>query len=219
MLVAMRWVFALLLLGNIVLFALMQLPRDKANSETMASHTPYHAENIRLLGEEEVASLPPPATPLVCLEWGLFTDQELAQARTGLKELKLEDGDVSVQTAPPKANTWWVYIPPQKSKQEANKKVEELKSLGIPDSFVMQDNNQWRYAVSLGVFSTQAAAEKYLAQSREKGVRSAKASARNPDGNHSSMIIKTSGAKIEAELVKLKQDFPASELKAVPCPE
>lgn len=225
MVVAVRWIFALLLLGNIAFFAAMQLPQDKSGGDTLASHAPFQAEKIRLIAEDETpaagSSQPAaaPVAPQVCLEWGLFADQELAQAKAALKPLKLGDSDISVRSAPAKSSTYWVYIPPLKSKQDANKKVEELKGLGIQDSFVMQDNNQWRYAVSLGVFSTQEAADKYLAQIRDKSVKSAKAGPRNQDAGHSSMIIKAAGANIEAELVKLKQDFPASELKAVPCPQ
>lgn len=217
MIVFARWIFTLLLIANIALFAAMQLPRDQAGSDTLASHAPYHAEKIRLIAEDEAPPAPAPVAAQVCLEWGLFADQELVQAKAALEPLKLGDSDISVRSAPPKTSTWWVYIPPLKSKQDANKKVEELKGLGMQDSFVMQDNNKWRYAVSLGVFSTQEAANKYLAQIREKGVKSAQAAPRNQDGGHSSMIIKAAGANIEAELVKLKQDFPATELKAVPC--
>ena len=223
MIVFMRWVFALLLLGNIAFFAAMQLPQEKTGSDTMTSHTPYLGEKIRLIAEDETQATAPsqpsasPAAPQVCLEWGLFSEQELVQARTALRPLKLDDNDISVRSASARTSTWWVYIPPLKTKQEANKKVEELKGLNIQDSFVMQDNNRWRYAVSLGVFSTEVAADKYLAHIREKGVKSAKAAPRNLDGVHSSMIIKAGGANIEAELVKLKQDFPATELKAVPC--
>lgn len=223
MIVFMRWMFALLLIANIAFFAAMQLPRDKAGSDTLASHAPYLGEKVRLIAEDGSPATAPsqpapaPIAPQVCLEWGLFAGQELAQARAALKPLKLDDSDIGVRSAPAKTSTWWVYIPPLKSKQEANQKVEELKRLGIQDGFVMQDNNPWRYAVSLGVFSTQEAANKYLAQSREKGVKSAQAAPRNQEDGHSSIIIKAGGADIEAELVKLKQDFPATELKAVPC--
>jgi hypothetical protein len=31
------------------------------------------------------------------------------------------------------------------------------------------------------------------------------------------MLIRASGANLEADLVKLKLDFPGTELKAVPC--
>lgn len=213
----MRWVFTLLLLANIAFFAAMQWPQDKAGGDTLASHAPYLAEKVRLITEDEIPAIPP-AAPQICLEWGLFADQELVQARAALEPLNLGDSNISVQSLPAKAGTWWVHIPPQKTRQDANRKVEELKELGVEDSFVMQDNNPWRHAISLGVFSTQEAADKYLAQLREKGVKSAKSTPRNLEGGHANLIIKAGDANIEAELVKLKQGFQATELKAVPCP-
>lgn len=221
MLVFMRWTFALLLLGNIAFFSAMQLPQDKASSDTLASHTPYQAEKIRLIAEGEMPLAPPsplaPPAEQVCLEWGLFAEAELTTARTALKTLKLDDNNIDVRNTPVKASTWWVFIPPQKTRQDAIRKVEELRALGVQDSFVMQDDNKWRYAVSLGVFSSREGAEKFLAQTREKGVRSAKSAPRNPEGGYASILIKSIGANVEEALVKLRQDFPATELKAVAC--
>lgn len=216
-----KWIFTLLLLGNIAFAAFMLLPQSRPGADTMAGHAPYLAEKIRLIAEE---NLPPPVPasvtpPQICLEWGLFASQDVSRVKTALKPLQLDEQDLTVRGVPEKTGTYWVYVSPLKSQQEAQKKVDELKSLGIEDSFVMQDNNKWRHAISLGVFSTEEAASKYLAQLRDKGVKSAKAGPRTLDGNHSSLLIRASGANIEAELVKLKQDFPGTELKAVPCPQ
>jgi hypothetical protein len=218
MVAAMKWLFTLLLLGNIALAVVMQLPQEKSGADSTAGHAPYFAEKIRLMAEEDIPPLPP-ATTQVCLEWGLFASQEIAQVKTALKTLRLDEKDLTQLDAPGKASTYWVYIPPLKSRQDAQKKVDELKSLGVEDSFVMQDNNKWRHAISLGVFSTADAADKYLLSLREKGVKSAKAGPRNPEGGHASLVIRSGGANIEAELVKLKQEFPGTELKAVPCSE
>lgn len=216
----MKWIFTLLLLlGNIAFAVVMLLPQSRPGSDTMVGHAPYLAEKIRLMAEEEIQP-PVPASVApsqICLEWGLFTGQDISRAKTALKPLQLDEKDLTVRGAPEKTGTYWVYIPPLKSKQEAQKKVDELKSLGVEDSFVMQDNNKWRHAISLGVFSTEDAASKYLTQLRDKGVKSAKSGPRNLDDNHSSLLIRAAGANIETELVKLKQDFPGTELKAVPC--
>lgn len=221
MLRSMRWLFALLLLANAALFGWMQLPQDKGGSESMSAHAPYHGEKIRLISDEEAQRQPAPAvvepTPTqICMEWGV-PPQDLERAQAALKTLQLAESDVLVRKPAEKSASYWVFIPPLKSKQDANKKVEELKSLGVQDSFVMQDNNKWRYAVSLGVFSTEEAATKYLAQVREKGVKSAKTTPRDHEGGHASLVIKASRENLELELVKVKQDFPDSELKAVAC--
>lgn len=212
----MKWIFTLLLLGNIVFAVVMQLPRDRSGTDSMAGHAPYLAEKIRLMAEENIPP-PAPAAPQVCLEWGVFAGQDIARVKTALQPLKLDEKDLVFHDAPEKAGTYWVYIPPLKSRQEAQKKVDELKSLGIEDGFVMQDSNKWRHAISLGVFSTEDAASKYLALVRDKGVKSAKSGPRNQEGGHASLVIRAGGANVETELVKLKQEFPGTELKAVPC--
>ena len=222
MIVFMRWIFALLLIANIAFFAVMQLPQGNSGNDSMASHTSFHAEKIRLLPETELtpAQLPAQAEapPQICLEWGIFSKPELARAQDALKPLQLGEHAVSLRNAPEKTSKYWVYIPPLKSRPEAQKKQAELKGLGIEDSLVLQDNNKWRNAISLGVFSTQEAADKYLAELRTKNnVKSAKSGPRTMDDGHSSLLITASGADFEAGLVKLKQDFPGTELKAVPC--
>jgi len=221
MIVAMRWAFALLLMANIAFLVAMQLPQGKAGNESMAAHAPYLAEKIRLIANEETQHQQPlpaaaPAPAQICMEWGLAA-QDLERAQTALKPLKLGENDVTVHETSGKSRSYWVYIPPLKSRQEANKRVEELKGLGIQDSFVMQDKNKWRYAVSLGLFSTEEGAAKHLAQMREKGVKSAQTRPRNLEGGHASLIIRASRENLEVELVKLKQNFPDSELKAVAC--
>lgn len=216
---AAKWIFTLLLLGNIAFAVVMLLPQGRPGTDTMVGHAPYLAEKIRLMAEEEVPSPVPTSVtpPQICLEWGMFAGQDINRVKTALKPLQLDEKDLTVRGMPEKTSTYWVYVPPLKSKQEAQKKVDELKSLGVEDSFVMQDNNKWRHAISLGVFSTEDAANKYLTQLRDKGVKSAKAGPRNQDENHSSLLIRATGRNIEAELVNLKQEFPGTELKAVPC--
>ncbi|MDP2963331.1 MAG: SPOR domain-containing protein [Sulfurimicrobium sp.] len=220
--VFMRWMFVLLLIANIAFFTVMQLPQGKSGSDPMASHAPYHAEQIRLLPEADLTQTQQPAqaeaSPKICLEWGMFSKQELARAQNALKPLQLGEDAITLRSAPEKTSKYWVYIPPQKSRPEAQKKQEELKALGVEDSLVMQDNNKWRHAISLGVFSTQEAADKFLAELRTKNnVKTARSGPRTLDDGHTSMLIKASGTNLETDLVKLKLDFPGTELKAVPC--
>lgn len=220
MIVFMRWMFVLLLIANIAFFGVMQMPHGNSDSDSMASHVPYHAEQIRLLPEADLAQAEPtPVAPTqICLEWGVFSKSELARAQNALKPLQLEETAITLRSVPEKTSKFWVYIPPLRSRADAQKKQDELKELGVEDSLILQDNNKWRYAISLGVFSTQEAADKYLAELRTKNnVRSARSGPRTLDEGHSSMLIQASDTNLEADLVKLKQDFPGTELKAVPC--
>ena len=55
---------------------------------------------------------------------------------------------------------YWVYFPPLKNKEAVNRKIAELKALGINDYFVVQGPGHWQNAISLGVFKTGDAAQK-----------------------------------------------------------
>ena len=68
---------------------------------------------------------------------------------------------------------WWVYIAPQGNRQTAAKKALELKNIGIEDYFVVLEEGRWRWAISLGVFKSEEAANSRLAMLRAKGVRTA----------------------------------------------
>ncbi|KAB2969058.1 SPOR domain-containing protein [Zoogloea sp.] len=75
-------------------------------------------------------------------------------------------------------SSWWVHIPSQGSKEGADKKVAELRRLGVDDLFVMQDAGPGQYAISLGLYKNEAAANRHLESLKEKGVRSAQIATR-----------------------------------------
>ncbi|MDR3298968.1 MAG: SPOR domain-containing protein [Candidatus Accumulibacter sp.] len=67
----------------------------------------------------------------------------------------------------------WVHISALKTRRDAEAKVAELRKLGVTEYFIMQEEGADSFAVSLGLFSTRAAAESALAALKGKGVRSA----------------------------------------------
>ena len=111
----------------------------------------------------------------------------------------------SARSAVAGGGSHWVFIPTQESKQEADKKASELKKLGISDFFVMQENGPNRFAISLGIFSSKAAAEDRLTQLRKKGVKSAKVGERS--SRTATATLEISGPEAQAEaLQKLLAD-------------
>src|SRR5690606_14218634 len=56
----------------------------------------------------------------------------------------------------------------------AERKVAELRSLGVHDYYLLQDDTPQRNGISLGVFTTESAAKARLAQVGRQGVRSAR---------------------------------------------
>lgn len=77
------------------------------------------------------------------------------------------------------SGSFWVFIPPLPSKQDADRKAGELKALHVPEFFIVQDPGPNRFAISLGIFSSKQAASERFAELREKGVRSAKVGERD----------------------------------------
>ena len=106
---------------------------------------------------------------------------------------------------------------PRKSLQEAQKKMEELKRAGVRESYILRESSTMQYAISLGIFSTVEASNKFLSQMRDKGVKSAVSGPRTQEIDATVFQIKDSSESMTTQLTKLKQDFPGSELKAVEC--
>lgn len=220
----MRMTFFVLLALNLAMLALFQ-PTGTRGGEPMKGHEPFQPEKVKLVSEAEMearktpepekTALPPAATALQCLEWGAIAGGDMSRAKLALQKLKLwEKAGVRKQE---KAAGYWVYMPPSKSLADAQKKMEELKRLSITEIFVLQENTPWRYAISLGVFSTEEAAVKYLAQLREKGVRSAQTGPRNRETDASVFTLKNLEPALARDAAKLRQAFPGSEVKAVNC--
>ncbi len=226
----MKWIFAILLVVNVAFFGMMQLGGNRT-AEAARGHEPVQAEKIRLLPEAPAKPEPAPAAPgapnkpaetaaaepkpVVCLEWSVFSADDAKRATQALDKLQL--GDKLAQYPATKQDGYWVYMAPRKTLQEAQKKVEELKRRGVQDSFIMRDGLKWQYAISLGVFSTEEAAAKYLGQLREKGVNTAVSAPRTHDTGSVVFQARDSSDGMAAALAKLKLDFPGSELKATEC--
>ncbi|MDF3036052.1 MAG: hypothetical protein K0S28_1326 [Paucimonas sp.] len=108
-----------------------------------------------------------------------------------------------------------VMIPPLGSKEAADKKAGELKRFGVSDFFVIQDNSPLRWAISLGVFKSEEAANTHLASLREKGVRSARIAPFGQGTVHVVFRLNDVDAATRSALEKLKADFPNQAIS--PC--
>lgn len=223
----MKWLFWLLLLACMVFFAFMRwgaaLLDDGAN---MQLQPPLNEEKIRLLksppnpqpylaAQAPVSSPAATASQSTCMEWGEFSGGDLARAAAALDGLAL--GSKVAQRQVEHASGYWVYIPPRPNRSETDKKVSQIKSLGIEEYFIVQEAGKWQNAISLGIFKTEDAAQKFLDKLREKGVKSATVGARASKLVLTVFALKNPDAESVAKMVELQGEFPGSELKAVAC--
>jgi hypothetical protein len=228
----MRAFFLLLVLANLAFFAYGHIAREGGGSESRILQLQVAAEKIRLLPAAErapsgmprvpgkAAPAAPPksasALPAACLEWGNFAGPGLARAELALAELQLAPGQL--ERAVVDAGGYWVHIPPLKTKGEADRKVRELRDLGVTEFFVVQEPGPWRNAISLGIFRSEEAAQAFLARLKQQKVRSAIAARRENFLKQVAFYVREPSEATIAQLALIQQEFPESELKAGPCP-
>ena len=228
----MRAFFLLLVLINLAYFVYGRVALEGGGPESRIPQLQVAAERIKLLKATERVpvdkpqvpgkALPPAppktatAAPAACLEWGIFAGPGVARAERALASLELPEGQVERTVTD--AGGYWVYMSPLKNKAEVDRKVRELRDLGVTEFFVVQDAGQWRNAISLGIFRTDEGAQAFLAGLKQRGVRSAIVTRRENFLKQVAFYVCEPSEATVARLTLLQQEFPGSEMKAGPCP-
>ena len=146
----------------------------------------------------------------------MFAGSEVARADAALAALALPAG--TIQRRVTEVDGYWVHMPPLKTKAEVDRKVGELKALGVAEFFVVTDAGPWRNAVSLGLFKNEDAARSELDRLRALGVRSATVTRREKFLKQVVFMVSDSAATTLTRLTELQKNFPATEIKAGNCP-
>jgi hypothetical protein len=235
----MRSLFLLLVLGNLAFFAWWRYasPPDPG-LDPLPLARQIEPEKLKIVPPAALAKLPArkgaasgtaspavaPATPpaaaptaaraALCLEWGSFTLADAPRMEKALEPLGL--GERLAHRRAEETAGWWVFIPPQGSRQAALKKAAELKALGVDEFFVLAEDSQFRWAVSLGVFRNEDAAQARLAALRVQGVRTARVGPRELVVPKVWLQVSAVDPALEARLKEIAARVEGSELKACP---
>lgn len=223
----MRALVFLLVVANLAFFAWAQgYLGERENPDAIRLSQQVAAEKLTVLSRDEPpaprAETPKPKALVVekksmvekCLAWvGLTTvdadrlDATLAENFTALRRAR---------HVIPESASWWVFIPPLANKADADKKAVELKKLGAPEFFIIQEAGPNRFAISLGIFSSEQAAEERRDFLRGKGVKSAK-TARRTVTRAEQISIEATGqeAMVDAAREALQQQLP--DIKTAAC--
>ena len=235
----MRALFLLLLLGNLAFFAWWHYysPIDPG-ADPLPLSRQIEPDKLRIISPADVppaaaakaapsapalvaatpagvplpASLPAPASPN-CMEWGSFTLADAPRAEKALEPLSL--GERLGQRRTEEQAGWWVFSPPQGNRQTAMRKAAELKGLGISEFFVVAEDARYRWAISLGVFRNEEAAQARLAALKQQGVRSAQVGPREMMVPKVWLQVKGVDGTLAAKLKELASQIEGSDLK--PC--
>lgn len=222
----MRTLFLVLLLANVAFFAWSRyVSPPEAGADPAPLARQIDPDKLKVIAPGELPSpapapvtmrSAPPAAPaaLKCIEWGSFTVADTSRAEKALEPLGL--GARLGQRHTEEQAGWWVYIPPQRNgRAGAVRKATELKALGINDYFIVQEEGPNRWAVSLGVFRTEEAAQARLTTLRDLGVRSAQVGARETTVPKVWLQVKGVDGPLEAKLRDVAREIEGSDVR--PC--
>lgn len=223
----MKLVFLLLVLANVVLFAWQQgafgrFAEGGREPERVARQ--IEAERFRVLSEPEVQKLRervtqarPAGVDLAgaqgCLEFGDFGASEAARAETALAALALGSRLTSRNVEVP--GFYMVYLPPLKTRAEADRRADELRKLGVKDLAVIGENGPLRLGIGLGSFREADAAKSHLASLEKLGVKGVRVSDKPSTLNATRFQLRDLDAAGAQQFAAIRKDFPAQNVR--PC--
>lgn len=215
-----RLIFFLLLILNVALGAHIYLDETKPKAEAprevspgelkiLSVTDPAKAQQDALAARKLVASLSGSA----CVDFAVKpADETRAQAVFAAMNL---GNRVSSRNAE-EFSRFAVSLPPQKDKRAAETLVASLKKAGVKDVSVLGDN-----AISLGVFSSDEAAQKVVADVTAKAkslVKDVQVTPRNLQLKETLFTVKEPDTNMIARLTLMQREFDGSNLRAVTCP-
>lgn len=216
----MRILVFLLILINLLFFAWTQgYLGNSSNPDAYRLQNQLLADRVKVVSRDEppeVATLPRKSGKAdetisvdTCLQLSDASIAEIALIE-GLLSEKFP-GFKSERTAITGGSSYWVNIPPLANKKELDAKVAELKKLNITEFFVVQETGPNNRAISLGLYSTQAAARTRLEALANKGVKSARIVERIVKPASASIEIRGSEAQADALRQAIAEALPESK--------
>jgi SPOR domain len=229
----MKLFFLLLMLINLALFAWQtgafgSLP-DSGREPARVAHQ-IAPERIRVLTPAEVKALKDKAREQAaqasgefswstldlaggqaCVELGDFPAAELARVRARLDALQLGE---RLGTRAVELPGWtMVYLPPFKTRAEADRAAGELRKQGVRDLVVL-DNPALRFGIALGSFRDVELAKAHLADLEKRGVKGARISDRPGTQPGTRFIIKALDAATAERLQAAQKELAPAKFSA-----
>jgi len=140
--------------------------------------------------EPQAAATEAPAAPtapvavapdlVACVQAGPFSAADARRFESRIANLDLAARQTRVEVPFQEVTSRLVYLPPSGGREGAQRRTAELKERGVENFFIMQGESPLRWAISLGVFKTEGAAQKLVDQLQRQGVRGVRILPRGP---------------------------------------
>jgi hypothetical protein len=159
-----------------------------------------------------VVAAPPPS--YACTEVGNFLLADGRRFEAQVAALNLGDRQSRRNVAGQDISSYMVYIPPQGSKEGAERKAGELKQLGVKNYFIINEGSAQRWGISLGVFKSETSAQSQLASLNKQGVHSARVAPRYSASKQFAYQFRDLDAATRARLAEITKQFEEQELRS-----
>lgn len=216
-----RFFFLLLLVANLAFGGHIYLNANKPREGTPAEVNrdamkvlsvtdPAKAQREALDARKMVETL----TSATCLQFSVKpADAPRAQTAFGTMELgdRLSSKNVEDFTR------FAVVLPVQRDRKAADALLAALKKANVKDVLIMADNS-----VSLGLFSSEEAAKRVVAEMETKATALVKGiviTPKNPQTRETIFMVRAPDAGMIGRIAVMQRDFESSMLKGVECPD
>lgn len=213
-----RFLFFLLLLASLALGAHLWLSSQAQRVDVSARE--------RNAGDVKIVGVTPPAAAAkrvedtrravqtlagaACVELSGIASADAQRAREAFAAMSL--GERLSERRIDEVTRYWVYIPAAPNRRAAEARAAELRRQGVTELSVRPDN-----AISLGVFSTEEAAKRFLASLEPRGVAGAEYGPFARDLREVVFMVREPDTELVARLAALQRELPNSQLHAVNC--
>ncbi|MGI4719131.1 MAG: SPOR domain-containing protein [Janthinobacterium lividum] len=183
----------------------------RAAAETAAAATAAAVEPAPPAVETPSEPAPAPET-IACTQAGVFAAADARRFETRVNRLGFRDRQSRIGVPFQEVTSHLVYLPPNGGKEGADKRVAELKEKGVENFFVMHGDSPLRWAVSLGVFKSEAAAQGLVAALGKQGVRGVRVLPRGPQGTRAAWQFRNLTEEERKRLAGIADDFSGVQL-------
>jgi len=168
--------------------------KNQLAPERMQQLTPTQArqaaESVAPAPEADVPATAPVPAPapapvtqalVACVQAGPFSTADARRFEARVARLGLAPQQSRIEMPFQEVTSRLVYLPPNGGREGAQRRIADLKERGVTSYFIMQnETSPLRYAISLGVFKSDGAAQKLVADLQRQGVRGVRILPRGP---------------------------------------
>ena len=214
-----RFLFFLLLLAALALGAHLWLSVQSERTDFSARER--NRDEVRLVAvtppaiaaqrAEETRKTVQSLAGAACVEFSGIASADAQRAREAFAALQL--GTRLGERRIDEISRYWVFMPPARDRRAAEATMAQIRRQGVSEMSIRPDNS-----ISLGVFSTEEAARRFLASTEAKGVKGAEQGPFVRELRELVMLIREPDTELVAKLTVLQREFTSAQLRAVPCP-